>query len=111
MVIITLIKNTDSKIFILRVLLQSINLWKQVLQVSDKCIHLHLYEIKWLNILKNLHILPLFTYAHSLFTHLNIKGRSELSDHRKVLVVDLAAHLEMFLQGHGSVVCLVKLCT
>lgn len=44
-------------------------------------------------------------------SYLNVEHRSELPDHGEALVVDVAAHLEMLLQGYGSVVCLVKLCT
>lgn len=34
-----------------------------------------------------------------------------MSDHRETLVIDVAAHLEVLLQGYRSIVCLVQLCT
>lgn len=41
--------------------------------------------------------------------YLNVECRAELTDHSEGLVVDVAAHLQMLLQGHRPVVGLVKL--
>jgi len=44
-------------------------------------------------------------------SYLNVERRSEPPDHSEALVVDVAAHFEVLLQGHGPVVRLVELCT
>lgn len=50
------------------------------------------------------------TYWIISLSYLNVQRGSELTDHGEALVVDVAAHLEMLLQGYRSIVSLVKLC-
>lgn len=80
---------------------------------SSLCGHHHpLLRVKIYTIIlsKSLYPSRLTRTLDYIWIYLNIECRSELPDHREALVVDVAAHLEVLVQGHRSVVCLVELC-